>query len=98
MDIQYKTKSIKRVCTDAEEARKKLGPPMAEKISQRIEEINSADSVEMMIKYGIGRCHGLKGGRKGQYAVDLVQPHRLVFEKIGNQIQVVKIVEIIDYH
>ena len=55
-------------------------------------------TVEEMIKYHIGRCHPLTNNRKGQYAVDLVHPYRLVFEKHGNEIQVAHIMEIVDYH
>ncbi len=40
----------------------------------------------------------LKGNRKEQYAVDLVHPYRLVFEKKGNEIQIANIMEIVDYH
>lgn len=54
--------------------------------------------VEIMVQYRVGRCHLLKGKRKDQYAVDLVQPYRLVFEKKKNQIEVVNIIEIVDYH
>lgn len=71
---------------------------MAEKIQQRIQEIYSADTVEMMVKYHIGRCHPLKQNRKGQYAVDLVHPYRMVFNVIEDEIQIAKILEIIDYH
>ena len=35
---------------------------------------------------------------KGRYAMDLVHPYRLVFEKKENQIQLVKITSIEDYH
>lgn len=28
------------------------------------------------------RCHALHGNREGQYAMDLVHPHRLVFEPL----------------
>ena len=51
-----------------------------------------------MIKFNIGRCHRLIKNRSGQYAVDLVHPYRLVFEKHGNEIQVAYIMEIVDYH
>ena len=71
---------------------------MSEKIQIRIDEIRAADTVEDMIKFKIGRCHSLKNNRKGQYAVDLVHPYRLVFEKHGNEIQVAHIMEIVDYH
>lgn len=67
-------------------------------IWQRIDEIAAAPNVEMMVQFKIGRCHPLKGDRKNQYAVDLVHPYRLVFEKKGNEIQIAFISEIVDYH
>lgn len=98
MQIEYKNNKIKKVCTNAYEAEKKHGKEMAEKIHMRIDEISAALSVEMMIQYKIGRCHFLKGNRANQYAVDLVHPYRLIFEKIGDQIQIANIIEIVDYH
>lgn len=86
------------MCTNACEAERKHGREMAEKIQLRIDQISAALSVEMMIQFKIGRCHPLKGNRKNQYAVDLVHPYRLVFEKIGDQIQIANIMEIVDYH
>lgn len=86
------------MCTIASVAEKKYGREMADKIHQRIDEIRASDTVEQMIQYRIGRCHPLRHNRQGQYAVDLIQPKRLVFEKIGNEIQIVNIIEVIDYH
>ena len=94
MKVEYKNKSIEKVCTNASFAIKKHGSDMAEKINQRIGEIIAADSVEQMI----GRCHQLHQNRKSQYAVDLVHPYRLIFEKKENQISIVNIIEIVDYH
>ena len=71
---------------------------MANKIDQRIGEITASDTVEFMIQFRIGRCHSLHNNRKGQYAVDLVHPYRLVFEINGNEIQIANIMEIVDYH
>ena len=51
-----------------------------------------------MVKYRIGRCHQLKNNRKEQFAVDLVHPYRLVFEKKGEDVQIAFIIEIVDYH
>lgn len=71
---------------------------MAKVIYKRIDQITAANSVEMMIRFHIGRCHMLQHNRKGQYAVDLVHPNRLVFEKHGDAIQIAHILEIVDYH
>ena len=98
MDITYKNKKIEKVCTDAKTAERTYGREMADKIHQRIDEMDAADTVEMMIKFHIGRCHPLTQNRKRQSAVDLVHPYRLVFEKNGDEIQIANILEIVDYH
>lgn len=97
LKILYKNKTIEKVCTKQPEAIKKYGRRMAEKIDQRIGEITAADSVELMVKYRIGRCHQLNN-RKEQFTVDLVHPYRLVFEKKGEDVQIALIIEIVDYH
>lgn len=98
MQIEYNDNKIKRICTIAREAEKKYGREMAEKIQLRIDQLKAALSVEMMLKFRVGRCHSLKGERKNQYALDLVHPYRLVFEVNGNDISIVMIMEIVDYH
>ncbi|MBQ6320228.1 MAG: type II toxin-antitoxin system RelE/ParE family toxin [Lachnospiraceae bacterium] len=98
MKITYKNQKIKKECTDAKTAERKYGFEMAVKIHQRIAEIESAESVEMMIRCRVGRCHPLTNNRKGQYAVDLVHPYRLVFDKKGDRIQIANVLEIVDYH
>lgn len=98
MEITYKSTKLKKICTLRSAAEKQYGSRMAELIHQRIDEIDAADTVEEMIQFRIGRCHRLQGNRKAQYAVDLVHPFRMVFEQIGQEIQIAKIIEIVDYH
>ena len=98
MIIEYKNNKLEGVCTNASKAEKKYGIDMAIKISQRIDEISAVDSIETMLNHKIGRCHMLKGSRKGEYAVDLVQPFRFVFEEKNKEIKVVRIIDITDYH
>ncbi len=98
MDINYKNKKLKKICTDTSEATKKYGSSMAVKIAQRIQEITAAESVEQMIQFKVGRCHPLTEDRKNQYAVDLVHPMRLVFTKEERAEETVVIIEIVDYH
>jgi proteic killer suppression protein len=71
---------------------------MARLIHQRVDELKSAVSVDMLVQYSIGRCHFLEGNRKGKYAMDLVHPYRLIFEQNKAEIQVVRIINIEDYH
>lgn len=98
MEITYKTKKLEKVCTNAKAAERSYGKEMAEKIHMRIDEISAADTVEMMIQFHIGRCHPLSQNRKGQYAMDLIHPFRLLFEKNGHEVQIANILEIVDYH
>ena len=71
---------------------------MVRKIFLRIQEIQSAEEVEIMLNYKIGRCHKLSGDRNGQYAVDLIHPYRLIFTIQGDVIEIACIEEIVDYH
>lgn len=98
MKVTFRNRKIEKICTNASAAEKAYGKNMAYKIQQRISEIRAADTVEMMIQFHIGRCHPLRQNRQGQYAVDLVQPYRLVFRKQGDSIQIAEIQEIVDYH
>ncbi len=98
MEIYYRNNKIRKICENMSVAKKEHGEHMAEKIDQRIGEIRAADSVEQMVQFKIGGCHPLHHDRKGQYAVYLVHPYRLIFEQKDNTIQIVTINEIVDYH
>ena len=62
------------------------------KVCTNVSEAEKRHGLEM------AECNPLKGNRKNQFAVDLVHPYRLVFEKKGTEIQIANIIEIIDYH
>ena len=49
MDVKYRNNKIRKACTNASFAGKKYGTAMAEKIQQRIGEIEASPSVEFMI-------------------------------------------------
>lgn len=98
LDIEYRNNKMRKICCDAQYAEKMYGRENMEKIHLRLDQIEAADTVEMLIQYRIGRCHALSMNRKGQYEMDLVHPYRLVFEKKGHEIQIAYIVEIVDYH
>lgn len=71
---------------------------MAEKIAQRIGEMTHAPDVAFLLQYHIGNCHQLKGDRKSEYAVDLVQPYRMIFIEKDSEIHLVRITSIENYH
>ena len=98
MQIVYRTKKLEKVCSIFIEATKAYGLDVSTKLHQRVQEIISADSVEFLLAHRIGRCHLLHGKRNGQYAMDLGYPYRLVFEPYYENLCVVRIIEIVDYH
>ena len=54
MEVEYRNKSIEKVCTIASVAEKKYGRRMAEKIQLRIDQIRASENVEQMIQFGMG--------------------------------------------
>lgn len=98
MQINYRSRQIEKICTNASAATEKYGKRTAGLIHQRVDEISVAVSIEMLVQFRIGRCHQLVGDRKGQYAMDLEHPLRLIFEVNGDGIQIAEIQEIVDYH
>jgi proteic killer suppression protein len=91
--------------------RAKLGVPDAKKLRQRLAELQAATTLEDMRSLPAARCHELTGDRKGQLAVDLVHPRRLIFEPDQmpsptkkdsgldwSRVTEIIIAEIVDYH
>lgn len=111
MLIYFKTKKLQKICSLQNEAVKKLGFKMAQKLQQRMMELSAADSLDDVSKLRPTRCHPLKGNRSGQFSVDLDHPYRLIFipatnvivdkNKVGmdlSQIDAIEIIEIVDTH
>ena len=63
MQVNYKNRQIEKICTNASVAAKKYDKRTVGLIQQRVYEIHAADSVEMLVQFGIGRCHPLVGDR-----------------------------------
>lgn len=77
----------------------------------RMKVLRHARTLSMVPTTKPERRHQLEGGRAGQYAVDLVHPHRLVFKpnhdplprkEVGgidtDQVTAITVIEVIDYH
>ena len=91
MLIQYRTSELETECTDARVASRKYGDEMARRLQLRILQLRNATDLRSLLQLHIGRCHALKGDRKGQYAMDLVHPMRLIFIIVEGQVQIASI-------
>jgi proteic killer suppression protein len=100
LEISFKTNKLEKSCLQPACAKKKYGLEMTEKIFKRLNELRAADSVDVLVQYSVGRCHELSGNLSGSFAMDLVHPYRLIFERhkteTGNDC--VRITTIEDYH
>lgn len=98
MKIIYKNNKIKKICENDYFAIKTYGLEMTKKIKLRIKLLTYYSNIDLLIYDGFGRCHKLYGDRRNQYAIDLIHPFRLIFQIIEEEIQIVEILEIADYH
>ena len=79
MEISFDNKKLEKVFRKHQALVKKYGPKGAQRIIQRYVALQSVANLDEMRSLP-GRCHELTGDHKGQYALDLVHPYRLIFE------------------
>jgi len=110
MNITFTDKKLEKLANDDRKRLKELGKVRAEKFRLRLFQLHNAQDLEE-IRHQPGQFHEHIGNRKGQWACDLDQPYRLIFEPqekpiptdpdgkyIWFKIKGVEIIEIINYH
>jgi proteic killer suppression protein len=110
MEVTFKNNKFHKICHSERELIKKYGKNCARKIRVRLDDLQAATNLEEF-KALPGRCHELKGDRKGQLSLDLEHPLRLIFEPLNEGIEkkndsgmdwklinAVKIIEVEDTH
>jgi proteic killer suppression protein len=110
LEIIIKDKRLSKCINVERKLIKEYGQIMAKKIQIRLNGLKNSETLEDT-KFLPGNFHELTGNRKGQWACDLDQPKRLVFEPVGDsiptdedgkyiwkEIKSVRILEILDYH
>ena len=107
MEISFKDKKLQDLCESSRLMQKKYGQ-VANKLRTRLADLQAASNVSELIA---GRPHPLFQNRQGQFAVDLTNMIRLIFEPANEpipknseglvdwkKVTMVRIVEIGDYH
>lgn len=110
MEITFSNKKLEKLANDYRKCQKEFGQIRARLYNKRLVDLKNADTLEA-VRNLPGNYHELVGDRKGQWACDLDQPYRLVFEPHENpipaddhgkcfwfEIKGVEVIEIIDYH
>jgi proteic killer suppression protein len=110
VEISFASRRLQRLCESAKELQRSYGKACAQKLMTRLADLVAARTLEDL-RLLPGRCHELKGKRKGQLALDLAGGIRLIFRPSQNptpvkedggldwqQIDAVEVTEILDYH
>lgn len=79
MDVLFEDEKFRDLVGDFKGLSREYGALQARKVQQRIKELRSAETLADM-RLMPGRAHELKADLAGTFAVDLVQPSRLLFE------------------
>jgi len=111
VDLLFNREHDRKACLDEKSMKKAFGERRAKPLKKRLDDLDAAITLSDM-RYLPGRCHELVGDRKGQLALDLDQPYRLIFEPADDPVptredgglewtlvRVIRILEIgVDYH
>lgn len=110
MDILFATDRLRQECNDPKRLQRAHGAARAKLIARRLANLRAADTLADM-RHLPGRCHELREDRRGQLALSLDGPYRLIFEPAyepvprltgGNLdwagVTAVRILEVVDYH
>ena len=71
IEIEYRNKKVKDLCTNYKKARKELNAIVAEKLHALINLIESADTLQDIAQMKQYHLHPLLGDRDGQYSLDI---------------------------
>jgi toxin HigB-1 len=80
MKIDFSSAKLQKSLCAEKEMLKTYGAVRTKKLKIRLKVLQSAQSLHDVPFLPPDRCHPLKGNRKGQFAVDLDQPFRLIFK------------------
>lgn len=104
MEISFFNSKLQKTCEDHSKLKTKYGAPQAQRIIRRINELQAAANLYDITLLPQARLHPLHGDRKGQFAVDIVHPQRIILLPLNGDvtnlktITIVEINAILDYH
>lgn len=110
IDINWSNRKLEKACTTDKAGQRKWGAKQWPVLRRRLMALRGAPSLAAMSGLP-GGCHALTADRRGQFAVDLWGPFRLIFapdhESIPTlddgaldlvRITRIKVLEVVDYH
>lgn len=104
MEISFINSKLQKTCEDHSKLKAKYGALQAQRIIRRINELQAAANLYDITQLPQARLHPLLGDRKGQFAVDIVHPQRIILIPLNGDVAdlktvtIVEINAILDYH
>ena len=111
MVLQYESSGMAKACATDKQMRKRWGEPMAARLRLRLTQLEAFVTLADASTLPAMRCHELTADRKGQIAIDLVHPHRLILRPDHDPLPTkpdggldrtlvtkLVVVEVVDYH
>lgn len=110
MEIFFKTAKLQKICNSGPLLLKAYGRDNGKRIRRRLAVLEGASCLADVPTMPPERCHPLKGTFAGCFAVDVLQPHRIVFAPADDlravrgaklqphRVTAILILEIVDYH
>ncbi len=111
MEILFKARKLKKRMNSEAELVREYGKENARMIMRRMLVLRAAECLADVPRRPPDRCHALSGKRKGQYAVDVKHPQRIIMEPADDPIPLledgsidlarvtsIRVVEVKDYH
>ncbi|MBS3938493.1 MAG: type II toxin-antitoxin system RelE/ParE family toxin [Peptococcaceae bacterium] len=110
MRIYYGQRQLQQATSGYNSAVRELGPENAKKLFLRIQQLEAAGALNEMVNVPGAHFHALTGNRKGQFALNLTHPKRLIVEPVApvprladggidlSRVEEITIIEVVDYH
>jgi len=110
VEISFQTKRLEKTFSSIAQLRRDYGT-RAEAITLRMAVLKNAQTLTMVPTSRPERLHQLEANRRGQFSIDIVHPHRLIFLPTHDpiprkadggidlaRVTAITILEVIDYH
>ena len=110
MQVEAKNKKMQKLFSERDKLIKEFGLKRAQTIEQRVSELRAASCLADMKNLPGAAFHELREDRKGQFAVNVIYPFRLVLTPVDpvpktadggidlNAVLGVILIEVVNYH
>ena len=94
MQVEFRTKKLREQYIDSKKAMRAYGEAVGRRYIHRINAIKHANNIDQLGKLPGFNCHRLKGDRKGEWSITLINRVRLIFILEGETLEIARIKEV----